>query len=928
MVAPSKKIDDYLVRGSLSDIDPDVAALIEHETARQAQRLVMIPSESTIPQAVREGVGSSFHNIYAEGYPEDAMRWMSENEILDYEMRLAEYRRNGDARYYKGTDYANIIESLARRRVAEAFATEYAGPDDLYVNVQPLSGAPANSAAYTALLEVGDTVMGLDLLDGGHLTHGSPVNRSGIYYDIVSYGVDPDTEKLDYDEIRRLAHECQPKMIIAGFTSYPFAPDFHKFREIADEVGAYLLADIAHTAGMALAGAYPNPVGIADVVNFTTHKTLNGPRGAVSITHRKDLYRKIDRAVFPGEQGGPHMNSVTGLAVAMKIAKTERFHTLQQQTAENAKTLAATLDERGIRIPYGGTDTHMLLVDCKSITGPDGAPLSGDIAARILDIVGIVANRNTIPGDKSPFRASGVRFGTAWLTQRGFDADTTRELGNIIADVFHAITPYYQPGRKRDLLRAKIDFDALEDAKLRVRDLVSRIGIDTDAAAEGYPHFYYQEDEDESLGWQTLALRGADTAEFLDKAVTGQVVGLNTGETASTWILEPNGEPMSRGIVERTADGYQLHVESQPQRVTAWLRALSDGFVQVDPTDVIAKLPGPVVVNALGDTPDNVNTSAWDESTATTPKPYFIGINGDQLDMPAADALPVFEWDAPNDSDDLLTTPLHALHEELGAKLVPFAGYDMPVYYSSVSDEHNAVREHAGIFDVAHMGVFDVQGDGAANFLNTVFSNDITKLSVGGSQYGFLLDVNGDPLDDLIIYRLDETHYFTVVNAANNDKNWAWLNAVKNGEVTVDSDNPQRRYTAGDSVQLRDLRDPEHGDEQRVDIALQGPASKQILLGLGGDDADLDAVKGLKWSQVTRATLGGYDLIVSRTGYTGERIAYELFVHPDQAADLFHDLVEAGVAPCGLAARDSLRTEAGLAALRPRTGRPARTQAG
>src|SRR5690606_39149193 len=300
----------------LAELDPDVADLIRHETARQARYLIMIPSESTVPAAVREAIGSAFHNIYAEGYPLDETRTMTQAEILDYNARLPEYRRVSDKRYYKGTEYADIVEALARRRAAELFATEEYDADSLYVNVQTLSGAPANSAIFTALINVGDTIMGMDLLQGGHLTHGSPVARSGKFYNAVSYGVDPETERLDYDAIRALAVEHKPKIIIAGYTSYPSAPDWHKFRAIADEVGPYLLADVAHVAGLILGGVFPNPVGIADVVSFTTHKTLAGPRGAVIITHRPDIAAKVDRGVFPGEQGGPHVNSIAGLAVA------------------------------------------------------------------------------------------------------------------------------------------------------------------------------------------------------------------------------------------------------------------------------------------------------------------------------------------------------------------------------------------------------------------------------------------------------------------------------------------------------------------------------------------------------------------------------------------------------------------------------------
>jgi glycine hydroxymethyltransferase len=440
---------DFLFRGALAEIDPDVAELIRHETARQQRTLIMIPSESTVPYAVREALTSSFHNLYAEGYPLDETRAMTEDEILDYGLRLPEYRRIADKRYYKGTEYANIVEALARRRVAELFATDAYPADRLFVNVQPLSGAPANNAIFSALLNVGDTFMGMDLLQGGHLTHGSPVNRSGRQYKAVGYGVDPQTEKLDYDAIRALALEHRPKMIIAGYTSYPYAPDFAQFRAIADEVGASLMADVSHVSGMIIGGAYPNPVGYADIISFTTHKTLHGPRGAVLITHRKDIADKVDRAVFPGEQGGPHMNSIAALCVALKLARTDQFRQLQHRMKANADRLARKLQEHGVRIAYGGTDTHLLVLNLRDFVGADGTPLSGQQAARILDLVGIVCNFNTIPGDKAALRPSGVRLGTPWITQRGFgDAEIDR-LAEIIARVVKACVPFSYEGKKR-----------------------------------------------------------------------------------------------------------------------------------------------------------------------------------------------------------------------------------------------------------------------------------------------------------------------------------------------------------------------------------------------------------------------------------------------------------------------------------------------
>ncbi len=899
-----ESINDYLFHELLEDLDPDVAELVRHETARQARYLIMIPSESTVPQAVRQVLSSAFHNIYAEGYPLESNRHLSEDEILDYNARLTEFRRLADDRYYKGAEYANIVESLARRRAAEVFAANGQTSDDLYVNVQPLSGAPANNAVYTALLDVGDTVMGMDLIEGGHLTHGSPVNRSGKFFNIISYGINPTTGDIDYDAMRQLAEEHQPKMIIGGYSSFPYQADWHKYREIADAVGAYLLADIAHVAGLVAAGAYNNPVGIADVVTFTTHKTLNGPRGAIIITHRKDLASKIDRGVFPGEQGGPHINQIAALAVALKLAKTDQFRRLQHQTVDNAKHLSAKLADRGLTIAYGGTDSHLLNVDLTPLTGEDGTSLSGDIAARLLDLAGIVANRQTIPGDTSPLRPNGVRLGTPWITQRGFGEAEINKLGDIIADLLLAARPFAYHGRRRPLARAKVPFDVLADVRLRVRDLALNAGIDTDAIADDYPHFSYLDSEADDTPL-TLKISGAQAGQFLHYALTSDVLALSVEEAHPTALYRPDGELITTGVVGKAAAGdYRLHLNDRGGYAVAWLRALSDNFVLIDEDDAYARLPGPVDVQVLGATEHH---SIDLQDTLAPGKSYFIGMN--KLEQ-TGEALPRFEWAEPTD-ETLKTTTLYDLHKELGAKTVPFAGYDMPVWYSSVSEEHLAVRNHAGIFDVTHMGSFDFKGPGAAEFLDAVTTNDVIGLTVGDSHYTYLLDLDGVPLDDLMIYRLADDHFLAVVNASNNDKNWAWLQAVKNSDVQIDTKHPARKLDTGDFT-MRDLRDPAHGDEQRVDIALQGPASRDILMAMKASETDQAAIQGLKWAGVIRVTLNDFDLIISRTGYTGERIAYEIFVHPEQAPALFKQLVDLGATPCGLAARDSLRTEAGL----------------
>lgn len=918
---------DFLFRGNLAQIDPDVAALIDLEAVRQARKLILVPSESTVPYAVREALSSPFHNIYAEGYPPSHWRKLAEDDLLDVDARLAELRRNSGKRYYQGAEIADIVESLARRRVAERFATGKLKANDLFVNVQPLSGAPANSAVYTALLQPGDTLMGMNLLHGGHLTHGSPVARSGLQYKIVSYGVHLETERLDYNDIRALALEHKPKIIVAGFTSYPWAPDWAQFRAIADEAGALLLADVSHVAGLIIAGVFPSPVGIADIVMFTTHKTLGGPRGAVLITHKSALANKIDRGVFPGEQGGPHVNTITALAVAMKLAGTVQFKSLQQQTVYNAKRMVERLTQNGLRVVYGGTDSHMLLADVGRIKGQDGSPLSGDMAARILDIAGIVCNRNTIPTDVSPFRSTGVRFGTPWVTQRGFREQEMDALTDAISELLLSAQPFsYAGGFDRKDWRMKVDFETLVRVKGTVNHLATEAGIDyvvpdlaeyyieADAAAE---HFHVLPDDEPSETWQTIEINGSKAARFLDAVVTSDVYTLGFGDMQPSWVLDGDGRVLARAVVERlTEDTYLLHVERNVDVITEWLIALSDGYTRFEPGDLYAKVPGPVSVSILPDAIPPQRFEGLQFADSPTPgaglepdKAYFVGCRG--IDAPAGDPLPIFEWQEA-ESNSLLMTTIHDVHVKLGAKMVPFAGYDMPVWYTTVSEEHLATRQAAGLFDVTHMGVFEFTGPSAEVFLNAITANDVANLKVGKAHYSYLLGVDGLPIDDIFVYRLGVEEFMVVVNASNNDKNWAWVNAVQEGIVAIDPQRPWVKAPGRENVLIRDLRAMTSGTNRRVDVALQGPKSRDVLLKLAGSDADKAKVKGMVWASVVRVNLGGHDLVVSRTGYTGERMAFEIFVHPDEAPVLFEQLVAAGATPCGLAARDSLRTEAGL----------------
>jgi glycine hydroxymethyltransferase len=899
-------MSDFLVRGTLAKIDPAVEELIRLETERQYRKLILIPSESSAPRAVLEALGSRLQNIYAEGYPDEETRWLTEEEILDYPARLGHFRRYSDPRYYKGVEYADVIEALARRRCAEAFATAEVSADEIYVNVQGLSGAPANTAVYDALVTPGDTVMGLNLLHGGHLTHGSPVNRSGRWYKIVAYTIDPRTEKIDYDAIEAQAREHKPKMIIAGYTSYPWAADWKRFRQIADSVGAYLMADIAHVAGMVAAGAYPSPVGYAHAITFTTHKTLCGPRGACILTTDPVLSRKIDRGVFPGEQGGPHVNVFAALAVTFKIARSEKFRELQHQIVRNAKRLSDALEGRGLKIAYGGTDTHLLNLDCKSVRAPDGTPLSGDIAARLLDLAGIVANRNTIPGDPSAGKPTGVRMGTPWVTQRGLREPEMDSLAEAIAQVLQACHPFSYCGRKGSLLRARVDFTALEDARIRVRALAEKAGIDFKADEHGYPHYYFLDDPAPKKKFARIAVKGGHAEAFLYWATTNDVYALKSGKAQATQLPLHGG--VTEAVLERAEDGFGLTIPSARAGLAlAWLRALSDGYVKFD-DDLERKLPGPVTIELEGGAASAPKAAG---PSADETRPYFLP----PFQAESTAALPEFNWREPAEQP-LRATPLHELHKALGAKMVPFAGWDMPVWYSSVMEEHLAVRNAAGLFDVAHMGVWEASGPGACAFLDAVCANEVAALAPGHSLYTHLLDPDGKVIDDLMIYRRGGGAYLIVVNAANDEKDWAWVNAVREGKVCIDRERPGAQAPGRAGVILRNLRDRSSGAEMRVDIALQGPKSRQILLALGGDAETKKRITRLARTGLCDAVLGGFDLVVARTGYTGETVAYELFVHPDRAADLWQALLKAGeplgLKPTGLAARDSLRTEAGL----------------
>lgn len=382
---------------SIKQVDPELYESMLKELDRQQHNLELIASENIVSEAVLAAAGTFYTNKYAEGYP--------------------------GKRYYGGCEYVDIAEELAIERAKKLFGVKYA-------NVQPHCGSNANFAAYYALLNSGDTILGMTLADGGHLTHGAKVNMSGKLFNCVGYGIDPETELINYDEVRRIALECKPKLIVAGASAYPRFIDYKKFREIADEVGAYLMADIAHVAGMVAVGLHPSPVGYAHVITSTTHKTLRGPRGGLILCDDEEIAKKINKAIFPGSQGGPLMHIIAAKAIAFKEALSHDFKEYQAQILKNAKVMADRLMQRGLRLVSGGTDNHMMLINLV------GSGVNGKQLETWLDMAHITANKNSVPNEPlSPSLTSGLRVGTPAVTTRGMKEDDMVKIADMIADL-------------------------------------------------------------------------------------------------------------------------------------------------------------------------------------------------------------------------------------------------------------------------------------------------------------------------------------------------------------------------------------------------------------------------------------------------------------------------------------------------------------
>ncbi len=1066
----------YLFEQSLSHVDPEISQLIELEDERQLRKIILVASESIAPMAVRQALGTSFSNIYAEGYSSTRMIRSLEKPISDFDHHLSFFRRYYDRRYYKGCDYVNFVEALCQQRAAALFATDRfngSGPkvkaEEIFVNVQALSGAAANNAVYEAFLKPGDTVLGMSLDSGGHLTHGSPVNRSGKRYNIVSYTAGTATGKLDFSEIRKLALEHKPKMIIGGYSAYPWAVDWGAFKEIADELGneCVLLADISHPAGLVVAGRFPSPIGIADVTMTTTHKTLCGPRGAILLATDREKAQAIDMAVFPGEQGGAHFNTILAKAVAFNLAMTDDFQEMQRKIKENASYLCEALAEKGLKPAYGGTESHMFLLDLTSLKGPYNYSLRGEVASRTLDLCGITLNKNTIAGDTNAAHPSAIRIGTTWITQRGFGKSELDRLAELIQKVLSSSVPFHYIGPAASLGRARIDYKVMEEVKSGVEELLKGVDPKFPEGHPLYPHYSMPkarrfgsalaselketgakmiESDDRMLpdafegseAEQVFAKENAALAEisqmplfevggeraenFLNDVVTIDVYAMKEGECREAFMLDKDGRQLCHLYLLKIGtdkaggfDRFRLSINSdEGYKILSWLRGLSDGYILLDKNDIFKKAEGPVVISSLrtslpeerrvrlavigpkakellGDIiPEanslDVDSFAFVDCGGTSillsrpnnlfhtggfeiqlhprqapglwktilekgrsrirpigraalseimgcngadgepieasvlierspecfdlTKPFFIGRDS----LPGAEPRTPYEYTP--EILPLRKTPLFEEHIKLGAGkfLVPFAGWKMPVWYTRVSDEHMAVRTTAGLFDVAHMGVLDVRGPSAARFLNMVATNYVVRMFDGQAQYNYLLYPDGKVIDDIMIYRLAWDNYQVVCNAVNAEKVIHWLNAVNSGEIMIDMENPGARIEGRPAI--RNLKDKSSGEEMRVDIALQGPNSRGILQAMCDNNEDRKALVNLQKSYLMKAELCGIPVIISRTGYTGEELGYELFVHPNSASAFWNSALEHGKAfgikPTGLGARDSTRTEAGF----------------
>jgi len=618
------------------------------------------------------------------------------------------------------------------------------------------------------------------------------------------------------------------------------------------------------------------------------------------------------------------VNKFAALAVALKLAQEPAFAALQRRIVENAQHLAHALQSNGLALAYGGTDTHLLLVDLREIKSDTGFVMMGEIASRILDLAGIVCNKNTLPGDRSAADAHGIRLGTPWATQRGMGKQEMEAIGRVVADVLRSIRPFSYQGLRGELSRGKLPLAALEKAKRDVHDIIARVEPRLSGRMDEEPRRL------NGPKWAVLRVRGGRAGALLQEASTADVHQLAVSSTCRAYFADAEGRAVSGAVLGCLGrNDYVVLVPTARSRdMRAWLEGLAEGYTLFDAQDLLRKVPGPAAIEEIDAAALPASAAEWAkldiedaDAAAGQPiaqiaaknpqrfaldKPYFVGCQSLARRAGAA-SRPTFVWKG--EAGPLCTTALHEAHTALGARLVPFAGWEMPVWYTSALEEHKAIRNAAGLFDLGHMGVFQVEGEHATDFLNAVTSNYAGWLEDGQSHYAYLFAPDGSVIDDIWVYRRAWNRYLVIVNASNEQKDWAWLTGANENRYDVDPAHPTCRLTPG--VVLRDLK----RERGVMDIALQGPKSHTVL-DLILEPAERRTIAALERTEFAEIAVDGRQLLVARTGYTGEPMGYEIYSAAADALWLWNRLLEVGrplgVLPCGLASRDSTRTEAGL----------------
>ena len=930
----------------MTQVDSWMAALLEREELRQFQQISLSAASSLCPAAVREAQASFFSNVDAEGYPPKRMTQATWDQLLDLDKQVAHYKRYGDSRFNKGTELANVVEVVAHRRAAAVFSTDWAdnsdisvSASDIYVNLQCPTGSLANTAVFEALLKPGDVVLSMNLVDGGHLSHGSPLHRSGKAYKIVHYHVDPSTQRLNYDQIRELIHEHRPRLIVGGASSYPWAIDWKKFRQFAEEVEPrpYILADISHPAGLVAAGLIPNPIGYADAVAFVTYKTFCGPRGAAILSTDRVIADAIDRAVFPGLQGAPVFQQIAALAVAFEIAKTQEFKLLQHKIAENARLLHQYLQDLDIPTAFGGTNTHIVIADVGKIPAPSKQRVTGDLVARLLERIGISCNSNLIPGDKYVTLASGIRLGTTWISQLGYGPAEVREIAEIIADICKGINLYSFYGSRRIMPGGKVSEELLRSANNRVKELLKKGGtadtfLESNTGSSSYAKVQQANlaEEDQNCSErgdqrEGLMVSGEKATNFLQSVITRDIYKLGPGEAFRSLVLKADGnrrlEVFVHYVSHEPSPCYLLVYEHEHRtHFCDWLQMLSDGFVGVERDDPRITLDGPVVIQSVEQTYVNdIVLSLSDSETGIeqesaelidSSKPYFIGQamiskgtnqNGKWFDFEEASSPGI----------PSKPSPLYNTHRALGATFTDLAGCKLPLYYTSNSQEHEQVRKNAGLFDLSHRALLGFQGNGAERFLDLVLTEHISQLGTGESCRTCILNPEGALLSDCTVYRIGPDNFMMELEPINAQLVENWLRAVADREVMIDT--TRLCIEVDSSCSISNLKTCSGA---LTILGLQGSKSTQILQRLLNDRQSHTLLRNLKKAQITKLLTSEFPGWIARRGYTGESLGYELFVPESYVQSLWNALLDAGhdydLAPIGLSAGESLRIEAGL----------------